>query len=293
MRDMRGVIPMVIAAVIAIALFTLLAGSAVTVRIGYVGLRYNKFTQQLTGVLPPSFYLVNPLVTGIVQYPTTRRTYIMSGTQGEGDRPDQVDTYWANTKSGVEVGLDVVVYFHLNSDPDKIKQFYTIIGARFGGGDPEAPNSYWSQIMDSFVRPVIQNVINMECAKYDVMEVYGLKKNVVAADIEKHLKAKWASEGDFFICESFNIKAVHLHDDYAAAVRQKMISQEMVATKANEVKQAGYEAQRIRIINQAVGNSPAYIQLKWIEMLRDKNIPMYVLPQGTNLFVQPPVNPVK
>lgn len=282
-----GVLGGIFATIAAILIIAFLMGCVVTVNIGYVGIKYNKFTQKLTDVLPPSFYVINPFITGIIQYPTTRRTYIMSGKVGEGDRPEEADTYWANTKSGVEVGLDSVVYFHLNEG--KIKEFYTAIGARYKGGDPEDRHGYWTQILDSFVRPMIQSVINMECAKYEVMEVYGPKKNQVAADIEEHLKKKWEKEGNFFICESFSIKAVHLHDDYANAVRQKMISQEMVETKANEVKQAEFEAQRIRVINDAVKSNPAYIQLKWIEMLKDKNIPMYVVPQGSNLFINSPM----
>lgn len=95
-------------------------------------------------------------------YPSTQRYYSITGDNKRGDRSG-VDVENLPTSDGVEVGVEGIVYFTLNTDAKALNDFDNRFGTRtYRAVDgqqyfPWQGDAGWSAFLDNVVRPEISN----------------------------------------------------------------------------------------------------------------------------------------
>lgn len=107
----------------------------------------------------------------------TQRNYIISSDPARGDRAG-VDIFRAPTSDAVNVGIEGQVLFTLNTDPAVIKDFDTKYGLRTfpvtGGAarvHPYQGDEGFAAFLDVQFRPVLDNALRQEIAKYDCAQL--------------------------------------------------------------------------------------------------------------------------
>jgi regulator of protease activity HflC (stomatin/prohibitin superfamily) len=110
------------------------------------------------------------------KYPAQQRFYTITSDRQGGDKSG-VDVENVPTADGVEVGVEGTVYFTLNTDQAKLKDFDDKYGTRqYRGLDgvmrhPYGDDEGWSSFLDQIVRPVISNDLREEIGSFRCSEL--------------------------------------------------------------------------------------------------------------------------
>jgi regulator of protease activity HflC (stomatin/prohibitin superfamily) len=83
----------------------------------------------------------------------------MTATRGEGRKPDRDDSLWSPTQEGLQVGIDLTVWHHL--DPHKVTDIHQRIGPDYE---------------EKIIRPAVRSVIRLVISEYAVMDVYSARR---------------------------------------------------------------------------------------------------------------------
>lgn len=299
----------VIAAILlVIGLIALLTGMKKTPA-DHIGLSYgggpiegNHYQQTVD---PASGIFFNGLFDKLYLYPVTQRNYIVSKSEGEGDR-NGVDFIQRPSKDGIPVDFEVATYFKLNTD--EVQQFHEQIGLKYQAWTDEG----WDRMLNDYIRQQIEESIKSEASRYSAEQLYSdadvlqevgdkLGNTINQRVINKaggnyFCQPTWTSGdecGDF----TFTIKNVDIaNEEVKNALAARRASEIAIGTEQNKVEQAKQQAEAIRVLQQALqlyaGSSSAYVQLEYIKALmqaiKDGDIEFWVLPNNGNITVPGP-----
>jgi regulator of protease activity HflC (stomatin/prohibitin superfamily) len=215
---------------------------------------------------------VPPLVSNTALYDLRRLEYTMSGVAGEGRRANIDDSLWSPTQEGLQVGIDLTVWHHL--DPARLIDIHQRIGPDYE---------------DKIIRPGVRSVIRLVISEYAVMDVYSSKRAQIQDEI--NLKIKALVEKDGFMIDEVVLRDVRFTPEFAKAIEAKQIAQQSAEQMKYTLEKEEKEAERkvieargranaIEVINRALAQNPNYIRYLYVDKLSDK-IQVIVSDQGT------------
>jgi len=173
----------------------------------------------------------------VVLYTISRLTYTMVSQAGEGDMVGD-DSIRARTNDGQEVFIDASVIYKI--DPDKVIQLHI-----------EWQNRY----QDEVVRPLARGIIRDMASQYGIEEIVSSQRGELEDSITTQLALKLA-ENDLLLVD-FVLRDIHFSDEYAAAIEQKQIAEQLALQAAYVVQQRFQEAEQAR--QQAQGLADAVV----------------------------------
>jgi len=159
-------------------------------------------------------------------YSISQETYTMStvGTEGAQTGDDSVP---ARTKDGQEVLIDASVLFTV--DPDKVIALHIAL-----------QNNYVERV----VRPQSRSIIRDVLSQYGIEEVVSSKRSEMEELITSALNEKFADNN--LILADFLVRNIRFSDEYAAAVEQKQIAEQLAQQAKFVVEQKKQEAEQAR-----------------------------------------------
>jgi regulator of protease activity HflC (stomatin/prohibitin superfamily) len=219
--------------------------------------------------LSEGLHIVNPFVT--LEIMTVRtQAYTMSIATEEGQRYGD-DAITSLTKDGLEVAMDLTVWYHLDSG--EAATVFQKIG---------------SDYVDKIVRPAARTAIRNTTVKYTAFEIYSEKREEVQTEINTELAKDFESRG--IMLEKVLLRNLKLPAKVKNAIEVKLEAeqeaQKMVFVLQKELKEADRkkieatgiaEAQRI-IAQSLIGErGRAYLSWKYLENLQS----LYQSPNNT------------
>ncbi len=159
-------------------------------------------------------------------YSISQETYTMSsvGTEGAESGDDSVP---ARTKDGQEVLIDASVLFTV--DPNKVIQLHIAL-----------QNNYVERV----VRPQSRSIIRDVVSQYGVEEVVSSKRAEMEELITRALADKFTTNNLFLA--DFLVRDIRFSEEYAAAVEQKQIAEQLAQQAIFVVEQRKQEAEQAR-----------------------------------------------
>ncbi len=266
-----GSMGLVYAGAAGVFVLLLLAASVRLVPVGHGLVVFNTVAKTFR-LAPQGVALVAPLISDTEIYDLRRLEYTMSGVSGEGKKSESDDSLWSPTKEGLQVGIDITVWHHL--DPRRVVDIHRGIGPDFE---------------EKIIRPAVRSVIRLVISEYAVMDVYSSRR----AEIQDEINAKIRRlvEKDGFVIDEVVLRDVRFTEQFAKAIEAKQIAQQSAEQMKYVLEKEQKEAERkvieaqgrskaIETINEALRQSPSYIKYLYVEKLSDK-ISVIVSDQAT------------
>jgi regulator of protease activity HflC (stomatin/prohibitin superfamily) len=252
-------------------LLVVMVTSVRVVPVGHGLVVFNTVTKSFR-MSPQGVTFVWPLISQTEQYDLRRLEYTMSSTQGEGRRAAQDDSLWSPTQEGLQVGIDLTLWHHL--DPTRVVQIHQKIGPDYE---------------EKILRPAVRSVIRLVISEYPVMDVYSSKRALIQDEI--NVKIKTLVEKDGFIVDEVVLRDVRFTDQFGKAIEAKQIAQQSAEQMKYVLEKEQREAERkvieaqgrakaIETINEALRQNPNYIRYLYVDKLSDK-ISVIVSDQNT------------
>ncbi|GMV33506.1 MAG: hypothetical protein DCC59_08840 [Chloroflexi bacterium] len=180
--------------------------------------------------LDSGLHWIVPFAERVERYPRTNQTYTLSSTPDEGQMQGD-DAIQVRTMDGQQVYIDASVIYAV--DPLKVVQLY----------------STWRfSYEDLFVRTQARGVIRDAASQYGVEEIVSTKRAEMADSITQELARTFAENN--LILRDFVLRNIRFSDEYAAAVEQKQIAEQLAQQAAFVVEQKKQEAEQARQVAQ-------------------------------------------
>ncbi|HZN53886.1 MAG TPA: prohibitin family protein [Candidatus Polarisedimenticolaceae bacterium] len=254
-----------------LALLVVLVTSIRVVPVGHALVVFNTVTKGFR-LAPQGVTFVLPVVSQTELYDLRRLEYTMSSTSGEGRKPNVDDSLWSPTKEGLQVGIDLTVWHHL--DPAKVVTIHQKIGPAYE---------------EKIIRPAVRSVIRLVISEYAVMDVYSSKRATIQDEI--NVKIRQLLERDGFLVDEVVLRDVRFTDQFGKAIEAKQIAQQSAEQMKYVLEKEQREAERkvieaqgrakaIETINEALRQNPNYIRYLYVDKLSDK-ISVIVSDQNT------------
>ncbi len=266
-----GMIRSLILGAVGIAVLIVLLSSFRVVEVGHGLVIFNTVTKNFR-LATQGFTWIVPLVSPTQDYDLRRIEYTMSKALGEGRKSNMDDSLWSPTQEGLQVGVDLTVWHHL--DPQRVVQIHQKIGPDFE---------------EKIIRPAVRSVIRLVISEYPVMDVYSAKRAKIQDEINEKIKA--LVEKDGFMIDEIVLRDVRFTDDFAKAIEAKQIAQQSAEQMKYVLEKEQREAERkvieatgrakaIETVNEALRQNPNYIRYLYVDKLSDK-ISVIVSDQNT------------
>ena len=272
-RRIRSGMParLAVAVVLLVALLVVMVTSVRVVPVGHGLVIFNTITKGFR-LSRQGVTVVWPVISQTEQYDLRRLEYTMSSTQGEGKKANMDDSLWSPTKEGLQVGIDLTVWHHL--DPLRLIDIHQKIGPDYE---------------DKIIRPAVRSVIRLVISEYAVMDVYSSRRASIQDEI--NVKVKQLLEKDGFIVDEVVLRDVRFTDQFGKAIEAKQIAQQSAEQMKYVLEKEQREAERkvieaqgrakaIETINEALRQNPNYIRYLYVDKLSDK-ISVIVSDQNT------------
>jgi regulator of protease activity HflC (stomatin/prohibitin superfamily) len=254
-----------------VLLFALMVTSVRVVPVGHALVIFNTITTSFR-LSQQGVTFVWPVISQTEQYDLRRLEYTMSSTQGEGRKANMDDSLWSPTQEGLQVGIDLTVWHHL--DPQRLVVIHQKIGPDYE---------------EKIIRPAVRSVIRLVISEYAVMDVYSSKRAAIQDEI--NVKVKALLEKDGFIVDEVVLRDVRFTDQFGKAIEAKQIAQQSAEQMKYVLEKEQREAERkvieaqgrakaIETINEALRQNPNYIRYLYVDKLSDK-ISVIVSDQNT------------
>ena len=186
----------------------------------------------------------------------------MSSVTGEGKREGIDDSMWSPTQEGLQVGIDLTVWHHV--DPLKVANIHQKIGPDYE---------------EKIIRPAVRSVIRLVISEYPVMDVYSSKRAAIQDEI--NVKIKQLLEKDGFIIDEVVLRDVRFTEEFTKAIEAKQVAQQAAEQMKYTLEKEQKEAERkvieatgranaIEVINRALAQNPNYIKYLYVDKLSDK-----------------------
>ena len=262
----------VLATIVApLLILIVLATSFRVVPVGHALVIFNTLTRSFR-LARQGITFVPPFISATADYDLRRLEYTMSGVAGEGRRMQIDDSLWSPTKEGLQVGIDLTVWHHL--DPDRVVTIHQKIGPDYE---------------EKIIRPAVRSVIRLVISEYAVMDVYSSHRAQIQDEINVKIKA--LIEKDGFMVDEVVLRDVRFTAEFAKAIEAKQIAQQGAEQMTYTLEKEQKEAQRkvieaqgranaIEVINKALAQNPNYIKYLYVDKLSDK-ISVIVSDQNT------------
>jgi len=270
---LRAGLPGRVGLVVALLLVLLLSmvGSVRVVPVGHALVIFNTITTSFR-LSQQGVTFVWPVISQTAQYDLRRLEYTMSKATGEGRRAESDDSLWSPTQEGLQVGIDITVWHHL--DPMRVVDIHQKIGPDYE---------------EKIIRPAVRSVIRLVISEYGVMEVYSAKRARIQDEINTKLKV--LVEKDGFMVDEIVLRDVRFTDEFTKAIEAKQIAQQSAEQMKYVLEKEQREAERkvieatgrakaIETINEALRQNPNYIRYLYVDKLSDK-ISVIVSDQNT------------
>jgi len=262
-RRLRTGMPARVAAIgaLLLVLLLLMVTSVRVVPVGHALVIFNTITKSFR-LSQQGVTFVWPLISQTEQYDLRRLEYTMSSTEGEGRKANMDDSLWSPTQEGLQVGIDLTVWHHL--DPMRLTVIHQKIGPDYE---------------EKIIRPAVRSVIRLVISEYPVMDVYSSKRAAIQDEI--NVKIKQLLERDGFIIDEVVLRDVRFTDQFAKAIEAKQIAQQSAEQMKYVLEKEQREAERkvieaqgraksIETINEALRQNPNYIRYLYVDKLSDK-----------------------
>jgi len=222
--------------VIAIVVFSLVL---TTVSAGLVFLQADQYgivisalqpTGYRTQPLGPGLHWVVPFLENVQSYSIAKQTYTMATSTGEGQVTGD-DSIQARTKDGQQVFLDASVIYSI--DPAHLVDLHITWQNRFE---------------DLVVRPVTRAAIRDAVSQFGVEEIVSTKRGELEQAITDAIR-KGLTENNLMM-DDFLLRNIRFSDEYAAAVEQKQIAEQLALQAQFVVQQRKQEAEQARQVAQ-------------------------------------------
>jgi len=254
-----------------IVLLLLLATSVRVVGVGHGLVIFNTLTKGFR-LARQGVAIVPPVISAVQDYDLRRLEYTMSGVSSEGRKRNIDDSLWSPTQEGLQVGIDLTVWHHL--DPAQVVTIHQKIGPDYE---------------EKIIRPAVRSVIRLVISEYAVMDVYSSKRAQIQDEI--NVKIKSLVEKDGFIVDEVVLRDVRFTPEFAKAIEAKQIAQQSAEQMKYTLEKEQKEAERkvieargranaIEVINKALAQNPNYIRYLYVDKLSDK-IQVIVSDQNT------------
>ena len=254
-----------------LALLVVLVTSIRVVPVGHALVIFNTVSKGFR-LSPQGVTFVWPIISQTELYDMRRLEYTMSSTTGEGRKANMDDSLWSPTKEGLQVGIDLTVWHHL--DPMKLVTIHQKIGPDYE---------------EKIIRPAVRSVIRLVISEYGVMDVYSSKRATIQDEINVKIRA--LLERDGFVVDEVVLRDVRFTDQFGKAIEAKQIAQQSAEQMKYVLEKEQREAERkvieaqgrakaIETINEALRQNPNYIRYLYVDKLSDK-ISVIVSDQNT------------
>jgi regulator of protease activity HflC (stomatin/prohibitin superfamily) len=241
------------------------------VPVGHALVIFNTVTRSFA-VAQQGITFVPPFVSVTAEYDLRRMEYTMSSSVGEGRKTNVDDSLWSPTQEGLQVGIDLTVWHHL--DPLRVAQIHQKIGPDYE---------------EKIIRPAVRSVIRLVISEYPVMDVYSAKRAAIQDEI--NIKIKQLVEKDGFIIDEVVLRDVRFTEEFTKAIEAKQVAQQAAEQMKYTLEKEQKEAERkvieatgranaIDVINKALAQNPNYIKYLYVDKLSDK-ISVIVSDQST------------
>lgn len=189
---------------------------------GYVGVVYNMNGGVDGEVLGQGFHVVAPTKKITTYSVGVEQSYLTS--EDEGDSPND-ESFTVPTSDGksVRVNLEFSYYF----DRERVAETFTRFKGKSG-----------VEVKNDFIKPKVKAWTQEVTAKYPVTDIFGDKRTEINAELDVHLREKFAPYG--IIIDTVNFTEITVDDETAAAIQKKVNAQQ-------ELELAGIEAETARV----------------------------------------------
>jgi regulator of protease activity HflC (stomatin/prohibitin superfamily) len=223
LRFLQGKLAWIVAAVAALLL---LPSMFTYINPGNVGIVIHKLGGGVDRhPLGQGLHFVNPLTTGIEEYPVYMQTLVLTKSGGEGSPAN--DEINVNSVEGQPVSLDVSLSFEL--DASKTPMLYTT----FRTDIEQIQHGYVKQS----IRQALQEVVGSEA----IADILGPKKAEVVTRAQNLVSQRLAQYG--FVVKQFTINEIRAPEEVMAAINTKNVMQQQALTAQNELQKNMYNAQ--------------------------------------------------
>ncbi|MCH2538815.1 MAG: hypothetical protein MK000_00485 [Anaerolineales bacterium] len=187
--------------------------------------------------LQPGLRFVVPFFESVKTYPIAKQTYTMSGASAEGQIAGD-DSIVARTADGQEVRIDASVIFSI--DPSEVVDVHV---------------DWQNRYTDSLIRPKVRGIARDSAARYNVQEIYSVRRDDLSQEIELELSSVLDENG--LILDDFVLRNITFTPEYASVIEQKQIAEQEVERQAFVVRQREQEAEQLR--EQSKGQADAAV----------------------------------
>ena len=175
-----------------------LATSVRVVAVGHALVVFNTLTRRFH-LARQGINFIAPFISATQDYDLRRLEYTMSGVSGEGRKSNIDDSLWSPTQEGLQVGIDLTVWHHV--DPDRLVSIHQKIGPDYE---------------DKIIRPAVRSVIRLVISEYAVMDVYSARRAQIQDEINR--KIKQLVEKDGFMIDEVVLRDVRFTPEFSKAI---------------------------------------------------------------------------
>jgi len=227
-RPLKGATWMVIGTVIFSLLLTSVSAGLVFLQADQYGIVISALqpTGYRTQPLGPGLHWVVPFLENVQPYSIAKATYTMATSTGEGQVIGD-DSIQARTKDGQQVFLDASVIYSI--DPVHLVDLHITWQNRFE---------------DLVVRPVTRAAIRDAVSQFGVEEIVSTKRGELEQAITDAIRAGLTENN--LMMDDFLLRNIRFSDEYAAAVEQKQIAEQLALQALFVVDQRKQEAEQAR-----------------------------------------------
>lgn len=180
--------------------------------------------------LNSGLHWIVPFAERVERFPKTNQTYTLSSVADEGEQGGD-DSIQVRTKDGQQVYIDASVIFAV--DPLKVVSLY----------------STWRfTYRDQFVRTQARGIIRDAASQYGVEEIVSTKRAEMEQLISERMTEVFSENS--LVMRDFVLRNIRFSDEYAAAVEQKQIAEQLAQQAKFVVEQKKQEAEQARQVAQ-------------------------------------------
>jgi regulator of protease activity HflC (stomatin/prohibitin superfamily) len=236
-KPLKGAVWIVLGTVIFSLLLTTVSAGLVFLQADQYGIVISAIqpTGYRTQPLAPGLHWVVPFLENVQSYSIAKATYTMATTTGEGQVVGD-DSIQARTKDGQQVFIDASVIYSIDATH--------LIDLHI---------SWQNRFEDLVVRPVVRSAIRDAVSQFGVEEIVSTRR----ADLEKMI-SDTISQGlaaNNLMMDDFLLRNIRFSDEYAAAVEQKQIAEQLALQAQFVVEQRKQEAEQARQVAQGTADA--------------------------------------
>jgi regulator of protease activity HflC (stomatin/prohibitin superfamily) len=236
-KPLKGAVTMVLGTIIFSLVLTTISAGLVFLQADQYGIVISAIqpTGYRTTPLTPGLHWVVPFLENVKTYSIAKETYTMATTTGEGQVAGD-DSIQARTRDGQQVFIDASVIYSI--DPAQLVELHITWQNRFE---------------DNVVRPVSRSAIRDAVSQFGVEEIVSTKRTELEQMISDTIRQGLADNN--LIMEDFLLRNIRFSDEYAAAVEQKQIAEQLALQAQFVVEQKKQEAEQARQVAQGAADA--------------------------------------